>query len=83
MKQAAKSPWTDADPQPGDFDAELADTSGWIIERLPPNPDAKVTYTVAIDREDIERLQRISAARGASTHDVLADLIRQADQTAA
>jgi len=60
----SKSPWTSDDPQPGDFDAELEDLDPQVIERLAPNPDAKVRIVVDLEGEDAERLERIAIARG-------------------
>ncbi len=39
----AKDPWTDPDPQPGDFDADLAAIDPRYVEVLPGNPDSRRT----------------------------------------
>jgi hypothetical protein len=60
-----KDPWTDADPQPGDFDADL--------EAI-----AKLTIVVGIEDEDAEQLQRLAAARGQRPGEVISSLLRSA-----
>jgi hypothetical protein len=35
-----KDPWTDPDPQPGDFDADLIAVDPHCVEAHPGNPDA-------------------------------------------
>jgi hypothetical protein len=60
----AKDPWTDPDPQPGDFDADLTAIDPRYVEVHPGNPEAKLTIVVGIEDEDAERLQRLAAARG-------------------
>lgn len=77
------SPWTSDDPQPGGFDAELETIDPRLIERLPPNPDAKVRIVVDLDGEDAERLERISIARGQKPREVISGLLRGADRPAA
>ena len=41
-------PWTDPDPQPGDFDAELAQIDERYVESHPGNPDAKLRILISI-----------------------------------
>jgi hypothetical protein len=48
------NPWTDPDPQPGDFDADLAAIGPGYVEVLPGNPDAKVTTMVGVKDADAE-----------------------------
>jgi hypothetical protein len=79
----SKSPWTSDDPQAGDFDAELEDPDPQLIERLAPNPDAKVRIVVDLDGEDAERLERIAIARSEKPREVISDLLRGADRPAA
>jgi hypothetical protein len=38
-----RNPWTDLDPQPGDFDADLIAVDPRYVEAHPANPDAKLT----------------------------------------
>jgi hypothetical protein len=47
-------PWTDPDPQPGDFDAELAAISPREIEAHVGNPDAKLTIVVGAEGQAAE-----------------------------
>jgi hypothetical protein len=75
-----KSPWTDLEPQTGDFDAELATIDPRFVEAHRGNPSAKVRIVVSIEGEDARRLERISAARGEKPADVIAELLRDADR---
>lgn len=79
----SESPWTDLEPQPGDFDEDLATIDPRYTERHRGNPDAKVRILVAVEGEDAKRLQRIAAARGQRPTDVVAELLRDADHPAA
>jgi hypothetical protein len=47
-----KDPWTDPDPQPGDFDAELGRARSDLIEIHEGNPDAKLSILVSVEGED-------------------------------
>jgi len=57
-------PWTDPDPQPRDFDAELALLDAGMVERHAGNPDARLRVLVSVEGEDAARLARIAEARG-------------------
>jgi hypothetical protein len=74
----ARDPWTDPDPQPGDFDADLAAIDPRYIEAHVGNPDAKLTIIVGIEDEDAERLQQLAAHRHQRPAEVVADLLRSA-----
>lgn len=74
----AKDPWTDPDPQPGDYDADLTDIDPRYVEAHQGNPDAKVTIVVGIEDEDAERLQQLATARGQRPRDVISSLLRSA-----
>jgi hypothetical protein len=50
-----KDPWTDPDPQPGDFDAEIARADPGQIETHAGNPDAKLTILVSVEGDDAKR----------------------------
>ena len=76
-------PWTDPDPQPGDFDAELAQIDERYVESHPGNPDAKLRILISIEGEDVLRLERIAQARGKKPGNVVAELRRDADRSAA
>lgn len=76
-------PWTDPDPQPGDFDAELATLDPRHVERHDGDPDARLRILVSVEGEDARRLERIAEARGKTPGDVVAELLRDADRPAA
>lgn len=71
-------PWTDPDPQPGDFDADLTAIDPRYIEAYVGNPDAKLTIVVGIEDEDAERLQQLAAHRHQRPAEVVSDLLRSA-----
>lgn len=77
------SPWTDPDPQPGDFDAELAKLDPRYVERRDGDGDATVIVLVGVAGEDAKRLQRIAEARGQTTADVVSGLLRDAERSIA
>ncbi len=74
----ADNPWIDPDPQPGDFDADLAAIDPRYVEAYPGNPDAKLTIVLGIENEDAERLQQLAARRHQRPAEVVADLLRSA-----
>ncbi len=56
-----KDPWTDPDPQPGDFDEYLANVDPENVEFVDPDPESKVKLVV-IDTDDVDGwLRRRSA----------------------
>jgi hypothetical protein len=71
-----KDPWTDPDPQPGDFDEFLASVDESEIEVHEGNPDAKVTIVSEATGAEAERLKRLALASDPPLYDVLADLRR-------
>lgn len=71
-------PWTDPDPQPGDFDADLDAIDPRFVEIHEPNPNAKLTIVVGIEDEDAMALQRLAAARGQRPGEVVSSLLRSA-----
>jgi hypothetical protein len=77
------TPWTDLEPQPGDFDADLATIDPRFVEAHHGNPNATVRIVVSIEGEDARRLQRLSAARGEKPTQLIAKLLREADKPAA
>ncbi len=79
----SKDPWTDPNPQPGDFDADLASLDPRYVEYRKGDPDARLLITVSVQGEDVKRLERIAEARGTTPGDVVAELLRDADQSAA
>jgi hypothetical protein len=79
----SESPWTHLEPDPGDFDADLAAIDPRFIEAHHGNPNAKVRIVLSIEGEDAKRLQRLSDARGEKPTDLIAELLRNADRPAA
>ena len=76
-------PWTSDDPQPGDFDAILATIDPRYGTHHEGRPEAQLRVLVSVEGDDIRRLDRIAEARGKTPHDVVAELLRDADQSAA
>jgi hypothetical protein len=79
----SRDPWTDPDPQPGDFDAELARLDESAFEYHEGHPGAKLRMLISVEGEDLARLERIAQARGKKPGDVVADLLRDADRSPA
>jgi hypothetical protein len=79
----AADPWTDPDPQPGDFDAELEQLDPRYVECHEGDADAKLIVLVGIEGEDAKRLERLSEARGKTAAGVVGDLIRDAARSVA
>ena len=73
-------PWIAEDPQPGDFDAVLADVDS---EHLGGDRDAVLRVLVSVEGEDASRLERMAQVSGKSPHDIVAELLREADWPAA
>jgi hypothetical protein len=74
-----KNPWTDPDPQPGDFDAEIDAMDPRDIQFHPGNPDVKLTVLPAgMDAEDAKRLVELSVERQKTIGEVLVELVRNA-----
>ena len=73
-----KDPWTDPDPQRGDFDDDLGEIDPRYLEAQEGNPDAKLTIVIGIEDEDAERLQQLATARGQRPRDVITSLLRSA-----
>jgi len=66
-----KDPWSDPDPQPGDFDAELDRALSGQIEIHEGNPDAKFSILISVEGEDAKRLERIATERGQQPGEVV------------
>lgn len=79
----AKDPWTDPDPQPGDFDAYLATAHPGDIEHSADDPTAKLAIVLDVTGEDAQRLERLASRRGQKVDEVISDLLRDADRRAA
>jgi len=76
-------PWTDPDPKPGAFDGDFATLDPRNAERHDGNPEAKLMILVSVEGEDAERLQRLSELTGKKSSDLVAELLRDADRSAA
>lgn len=76
-------PWTEPDPKPGDFDADLGKLDPRYVEHHDGDPDAKLIVLVGVEGEDAKRLERISIARGKTAADVVAELLRDAERSRA
>jgi hypothetical protein len=76
-------PATAEDPQPGDFDAILATIDPTHVARHDGDAGATLHILVSVEGEDARRLERIAEARGKTPHDVVAELLRDADRPAA
>ena len=74
-----KDPWTDPDPQPGDFDAELAALDPSEVHISEGNPSARLSFQVTVAGDDATRLERLARARGERPGEVVAELLRAAD----
>jgi hypothetical protein len=74
----AHDPWTDPDPQPGNFEADLTAVDPRYVEAHVGNPDAKLTIVVGVEDEDAERLQQLATRRHQRPGEVVADLLRSA-----
>jgi len=73
-----KDPWTDPDPQPGDFDDELDAIDPRDVQVVEAGSGGKVRIVVSVEGEDAQRLERIAAERGQGIDQVVADLVRNA-----
>jgi hypothetical protein len=78
-----KDPWTDPDPQPGDFDADIRAMDPRDIQVVEAGSGAKVTIVVNVQGEDATRLERIATERGQRVDEVISDLLRAAKLHAA
>jgi hypothetical protein len=76
------APWTSEDPQPGDFDAVLATIESEYVERHAGDPSATLRILVSVEGEDARRLERIAEASCKTPHDVVSELLRDADRSA-
>ncbi len=74
----AKDPWTDPDPQPGDFDDELAAIDPRDVQVVEAGSGGRVTIVISVEGEDAKRLERIATERGQGVDQVVADLVRNA-----
>ena len=73
----AEDPWTNPDPQPGDF-AALAAIDPRDVQVVEAGSGGRVTIVVSVEGEDAKRLEQIAAERGKGVDEVVADLVRNA-----
>lgn len=73
-----EDPWTAPDPQPGDFDDDLAAIDPRDVRVVAAGSGGQVTIVVSVEGEDAKRLERIAAERGKGVDEVVADLVRNA-----
>jgi hypothetical protein len=78
-----KDPWTDPDPQPGDFDPHLAMIDPNDVEAHEGNSSARLTIVLNVSGDDAERLERIAVRRGQGVDEVISHLLRDAERHAA
>jgi hypothetical protein len=71
-----KDPWTDPDPQPGDFDEYVRTMDPRDVQIVEAGSGAKVTIVVNVSGEDAKRLQRIAKERGQRMDEVISNLLR-------
>lgn len=74
----AVDPWTTPDPQPGDFDDELAAVDPRAVQVVAAGSGGKLTILVSVEGDDAKRLERIATERGQAVDEVIADLVRHA-----
>jgi hypothetical protein len=79
----SRDPWTDPDPQPGDLDAELELLDESAFEYHEGDPSASFGLMVVVEGEDASRLARLAESRQQKPSEVLAELLRKADRSAA
>jgi hypothetical protein len=79
----AKLPTNAPDPEPGDFDAELAALDPTKVHVSEGNPDVRLSIQVTVAGDDATRLKRIARARGERPGEVVAELLRAADSRVA
>ena len=72
----SRNPWTEPDPQPGDFDADLTEIDLRYVEAHVGDPNVKLTIVLGVEGEDAERLQQLTAHRHQKPAEVVADLLR-------
>ena len=78
-----KDPWTDPDPQPGDFDEFIRTMNPRDVQVVEAGSGAKVTIVVNVRGEDAKRLQQIATERGQPIDEVIPSLLREVKPHAA
>jgi hypothetical protein len=72
-------PWTNPDPQPGDFDAYLATVDPADVEIHEGDSGTELRVLIGVRRKDAASLKRIAAERGQRVDEVVTDLLRDND----
>jgi hypothetical protein len=75
----AKLPTNAPDPEPGDFDAELAALDPGEVYISEGNRDVRLSIQVTVAGDDATRLERLARVRGERPGEVVAELLRAAD----
>jgi hypothetical protein len=73
----------EADPLPGDFDAELRAPRPADVQVVGASRDRSLVVQVALDVDDAAALQRIAHDQGERPGEVVRSLIREASRRAA
>ena len=74
----ARDPWTEPDPQPGDFDAGLDRARPDQIKIHQGDAGAKLSILVSVEGDDAKRLEQIANERGQQPGEVVSALLRSA-----
>jgi hypothetical protein len=77
------NPWTTDDLRPGGFHVVLASIDPEYVERREGDPAAILRILVSIEGEDALSLEQIAKQLGKTPRDVMSDLLRDADRSAA
>ena len=78
-----ESPWSTVLPEPGDFDRDLLTIDPRFVELHEGSPTAALRIMVSVEGDDAKRLERLAGAIGRKPGEVVADLLRNADRSAA
>ena len=70
--------WTEPDPQPEDFDEEVAVIDPRDVQVVEAGTGGKVSIVVSVEGEDAKRLEHTAIERGQGVDQVTADLVRNA-----
>jgi hypothetical protein len=70
-----RDPWTDPDPQPGDFDEMIRESTPDEWEHHEGNPDARV---LRVTDEEAERMMGIGLKPDEDPKEVAAEILRRA-----
>lgn len=71
-----KDPWTDPDPQPGDFDEMIRESTPDEWEHHEGHPHARVLH---VTDEEADRIRGIGLRSGEDPKEVVAEIIRNAE----